>query len=76
MGAPTSSSRTRTNTGARDGRRNADLRALPRGGGRGIEALQKAHAPLICYLDAERTTPQKKKDRLAALATVCKANAV
>ena len=41
----------------------------------GIEALQKAHAPLLCYLGAEWTTPQKK-DHLAALATVCKANAV
>jgi len=34
----------------------------------GIEALQKAHAPLLCNLGEERTTPQKKKDRLAALA--------
>ena len=34
-----------------------------------MEALQKAHAPLLCYLGVERTTPQKK-DRLAALATV------
>ncbi|MEW8689036.1 MAG: hypothetical protein AB2556_24720 [Candidatus Thiodiazotropha sp.] len=42
----------------------------------GIEALLKAYTPLLCYLGAERTTPQKKKDRLAALATVCKANAV
>ena len=38
-----------------------------------IEALQKAHAPLLCYLGAERTMPQKKKDRLATLATVRKA---
>ncbi|EDO49458.1 predicted protein [Nematostella vectensis] len=34
----------------------------------GIQALRKAHAPLLCNLGAERTTPQKKKDRLAALA--------
>ncbi|MEW8689412.1 MAG: hypothetical protein AB2556_26610 [Candidatus Thiodiazotropha sp.] len=43
---------------------------------RGIEGLQKAHAPLLCYLGMERTTLQKKKDCLAALATVRKANAV
>ena len=42
----------------------------------GIEALQKAHVPLLCYLGAERTIPQKKKDRLAALETVRIANAV
>ena len=34
----------------------------------GIEALQKARAPLLCHLGAERTTSQKKKDRLASIA--------
>ena len=62
---------------ARDGRGNADLRALPQGGGRGdrrYRGAAKGTPPLLCYLGAERTTPQKKKDRLAALATVRKAN--
>ncbi|MEW8689059.1 MAG: hypothetical protein AB2556_24835, partial [Candidatus Thiodiazotropha sp.] len=61
-----------------DGRGNADLRALPRGGGRGDRRYRGAAKgtrptphphPLLCYLGAERATPQKKKDRLAALAT-------
>ncbi|KAK3792681.1 hypothetical protein RRG08_032318 [Elysia crispata] len=34
----------------------------------GVEALRKARAPLLCNLGAERTTPQKKKDRLASVA--------
>ena len=34
----------------------------------GVEALRKARAPLLCHLGAERTTPQKKKDRLASIA--------
>ena len=34
----------------------------------GVEALRKARAPLLCNLGAERTTPQKKKDRLASIA--------
>ena len=40
------------------------------GGLGGIEALQKAYAPLRCRLGEIRTTPQKKKDRLASLAVV------
>ena len=33
----------------------------------GVEALRKARAPLLCNVGAERTTPQKKKDRLASV---------
>ena len=42
----------------------------------GIEALQKAHAPLLCCLGTERTTSQKKKDHLATIVAVCFVDAV
>ena len=34
----------------------------------GLEALQRVRARLLCRLGAERTTSQKKKDRLASVA--------
>ena len=34
----------------------------------GTEALQKRDTPFLCRIGQERTTPQKKKDRLVALA--------
>lgn len=34
----------------------------------GTDMLQKKHTPLQCHLGEERTTPQKKKHRLAELA--------
>jgi len=34
----------------------------------GVEALQGARAPLLCNVGVVRTTPQKKKDRLVAVA--------
>ncbi|EDO29112.1 predicted protein [Nematostella vectensis] len=39
----------------------------------GVEALRKTQAPLLCNLSAERTTPQKKRDRRVALAALAAA---